>query len=54
MSLASNSQAASGPSQPPYAAALTPFRPMWSDKPRAWPLVFPFVSPPLGHALSPE
>src|SRR5438552_385156 len=31
ISLASNSQAASGPSQPPYAAPLTPFRPMCMD-----------------------
>jgi hypothetical protein len=31
MSLASNSHAASGPSQPEYAAALTPFKPMCSE-----------------------
>src|SRR3982751_2719190 len=39
MSLASNSQAASGPSQPPYAAPLTPFRPMFKDRAFALPLL---------------
>ena len=35
MSLASYSQAASGPSQPSYCAGSTALRPMWSEMPRA-------------------